>query len=197
MITKWNRESFLVTLMGFMILIAIFYYGGRYFIDPLKEEADILTETVRTQQSLIESYPPTEELKTSYEENYLETESYLPLGAQANQELINLEDAADDTDVDVMSVSRIADRQPIEQATNNFVKNTYDLQMASESPENFRRLIDRLMKQERVWNITTFTYDKIDEETYTGTLTFELPYYSETAAIAEEPSDEMEEENVE
>lgn len=195
MITKWNRESFLVIIMGFMILIAIFYYGGRYFIEPVKQEAEMLTETVRTQETLLEAYPPTEELKASYEGNYLETESYLPLGAQANQELITLEEAANQSDVSLLSVSRISDLQSIENVSSNFVKNSYDIQMTSESPENFRQLIDCLMNEERVWNITTFTYDKAGDETYTGTMTFELPYYSETMASTEEV--ETDEEGVE
>ena len=88
-----------------------------------------------------------------------------------------------------MSVSRIADHQAIDNAPENFVKNTDDVQMASESPADFRSMIDRLMNEERVWNITAFSYDKAGEENYVGTLNVELPYYSDNPVVAEETAD--------
>ena len=62
--------------------------------------------------------------------------------------------------------------------------------MASDTPTNFRTLIDRLMNEERVWNITSFTYDKTGEANYTGTFNFELYYYSNNPSTPEEIPDE-------
>lgn len=191
MITKWNRESLLVTVMAIMILFGLFFYGHQYLIDPVKTEADLLSGTVEQQQALLTTYPPNEELKTELETTYLETESYLPIGVQANQELITLEQAANESNVMILSVSRVADHQAIEEVPENFVSNMYEVQMASDAPTNFRTLIDRLMNEERVWNVTSFTYDKAAEANYAGTFSFELSYYSDNPVPSEERMDEM------
>ena len=67
---KLNRESILVILMSLMILVGAFYYGNIYLIDSVKEDAEILTDTVRGQKILMDNYPPEESLKTEYEEAF-------------------------------------------------------------------------------------------------------------------------------
>lgn len=193
MITKWNRESLLVTVMAIMILIGVFFYGNQILIEPIKTEADLLSEVVEQQQSLLSAYPPSEELKVELETTNLETETYLPLGDQTNRALITLEQVANQANVTISSVSRIADHQVIEEVPENFVSNTYDVQMTSDAPANFRKLIEQLMKEERVWNITSFTYDKVAETNYTGTFNFELFYYSNETSSSEEVTEELEE----
>ena len=80
-----NRESILVILMSLVILVGAFYYGNIYLIDSVKEDAEILTDTVRGQKILMDNYPPEESLKTEYEEALLAKESFLPPGNQATQ----------------------------------------------------------------------------------------------------------------
>ncbi len=189
MITKWNRESVLITMMAVMILFGVFFYGYQYLIEPVREEARVLTETVDGQENLLAAYPPSEELLTEYETAYEGTESYLPLGAQANQALITLEEAAAQAEAAIVSVSRTADHQAIEQAQDHFVKNTYQVQITGETPAAFRALMDQLMSEERVWNITGFTYDRAGDNNYTGTFDFELAYYSDNPAGAEETAE--------
>lgn len=177
MTIKWNREAILVTLTVVMILIGLFYYGNLYLIDPVQEEADALTATVESQETMLATYPPSEELLNEYEEAYAETESYLPIGVEANESLVKLEDLAGRANVSLTSVTRLSDRQVVEAAPETFKKNIYTAQMTSNSPENFRRLIDSLMNEERVWNVTSFSYNKSGEENYTGTFNFELYYF--------------------
>lgn len=191
MIMKWNRESFLVTVMAAMILIGIFFYGNQYLINPIKEEAEVLTQTVQNHESLLDAYPPSEELQSDYEGDYSSTKSYLPIGAQANEALITLEQAADQSGVTILSVTRISDQQPIEEASASFVKNTYEVQITSTSPADFRNLINRLMNEDRVWNITAFSYDKVDEANYTDTFNYELAYYSKDVSSSKTPQNEM------
>lgn len=187
---KLNRESILVVLMSLMILIGAFYYGNLYLVEPLKEEASILTDTVRGQEILLSNYPPEESLKEEYEEAYAEKEVFLPLGDKANKEFVRLEQLANQVNVSIRSISRVSSDQAIEDVPDHFVKTAYTVQVTSESPTNFRNLIDRLMDEDRVWNITTFTYDKLGEATYNGTFTYELPYFN-NEPLPEETLDEM------
>lgn len=187
---KLNRESILVVLMSLMILVGAFYYGNLYLVEPLKEEASILTDTVRGQEILLSNYPPEESLKEKYEEAYAEKEVFLPLGDKANKEFVRLEQLANQVNVSIRSISRVSSDQAIEDVPDHFVKTAYTVQVTSESPTNFRNLIDRLMDEDRVWNITTFTYDKSGEATYNGTFTYELPYFN-NEPLPEESLDEM------
>ena len=197
MTAKLNREAILVIVMSVMILFGAFYYGNLYLVQPISEEADSLTATVDTRKSLVDQYPPSEELLAEYEEAYLATESYLPLGDLANQALITIEERANQSDVTISSVSRSGARQSIEGVPSNFVKNTYAVAMTAESPNDFRSLINRLMEEERVWNIPSFTYNRSGEDSYTGTLTYEIFYLLNSDEPSEEIIDEIVEENVE
>lgn len=197
MTIKWNRETFLVIIMSFMILIGAFYYGNLYFIKPIKEETEFLTSTVNTQKTLLEEYPPTEERLAEYEATYSETESYLPLGDQANQALIILEERAAQSNVAIQTVTREGARQTMEEIPSNFVKNTYNVEMTANSPSHFRSLIKHLMEEERVWNIPAFVYNKTGEDAYSGTITYEIFYLSDSNEPAEDPLDEIETESLE
>jgi len=176
MTIKWNRESFLVILTALMILIGLFYYGNLYIVQPIKEEADGLTDTVKNQQALLESYQPNEETLLAYEESYQETEVFLPRGVQVTDELVILEQLAEQSEVTILTVARSEEQQAIEEVSEDYAKDIYTVQMESGSSENFRQLINRIMNEERVWNISSFSYEKIDEENYTGTFNFELYY---------------------
>lgn len=175
---KLNRESILVILMSLAILAGAFYYGNLYLVAPLKEEASILTDTVRGQEILLNNYPPEESIREEYEDAYAEKQIFLPLGDQANKEFVRLEQLANQANVTIQSVSRVASDQVIEDVPEHFVKTAYTVQMMSDSSNNFRNLINRLMDEERVWNIPAFTYDKAGEATYSGTFTYELPYFN-------------------
>lgn len=189
---KWSRESILVALMSLMILVGAFYYGNLYFIEPIQQEEQTLSDTVRGQEILLENFPPSEELKSDYEEAYLATNDFLPLGDQANKELVLLERLANQVNVTISSVTRTSSDQSIEDVPDHFVKSTYSVQASSDSPVNFRNLIHRLMEEERVWNIVNFTYSQSGESNYSGTFSYELPYYN-AEPIPEETTDEIEE----
>lgn len=192
---KWSRESILVALMSLMVLVGAFYYGNLYLIEPIKQENQILSDTVRGQEILLNNYPPSEDLKEEYEEAYLATNDFLPLGAQANKELVLLERLANQAGVNISGVSRTANDQSMEDVPVHFVKSTYSVQASSESPANFRNLIDRLMEEERVWNIVNFSYTQSGEGNVTGTFSYELPYYSAEPNPEEIPEEVEETEN--
>lgn len=187
---KLNREAILVIFMSLMILVGAFYYGNLYLVTPLKEEAGILTDTVQGQEILLNNYPPEESIKEEYEEAYAAKEIFLPLGDEATKEFVRLEQLANQSNVSIQSAARISTDQEIADVPDHFVKTSYAVQMTSASSTNFRNLIDRLMDEERVWNIVSFTYDKAGDATYTGTFTYELPYYN-NEPMPEETLDEM------
>ena len=49
--------------------------------------------------------------------------------------------------------------------------------MTSTAAGNLQRLVERLEGLERIWNIHSFGFEKIGEEAFSGTFTFELFYY--------------------
>lgn len=175
MIIKLSRESILVALSALMALIGLFYYGNNLLIKPLAESTAEISTTFENQQSLLEEYPPNEELLSEYESQYAEAEVFIPLNVQANQALINLEILANKAKVSVLSMSRVAEQELLE-GSENFAKDTYTAQLTANSPDELRKLIDLLLEQERVWNIPSFSYSKSGEDSYTGSLNFELYY---------------------
>lgn len=176
MTIKINRESILVILTAIMVLIGLAVYGNSYLIKPVKEDAEFIIRTVNNQKSLIAGYPPSEDLLEEKENELAEIDEMLPFGVRANQALVTLEELASRFNVNLSSVSRVAGHQSIEEVPEDYVKDIYSLQISSDHPRNFRRLIDSMMTEQRIWNIVSFTYSKADEENYSGTLDYELYY---------------------
>lgn len=175
MIIKLSRESVLVIISALMALIGLFYYGNQFLINPLEESADEVSAVFENQQSLIEKYPPNKELLSEYESKYAEAEVFIPLHVQANQALIHLETLASKAKVSVLSLSRVSEQESLE-GTESFAKDTYTTQLIASSPVSLRQLIDSLMEQERVWNVSSFSYSKSGDESYIASLNFELYY---------------------
>lgn len=175
MIIKLSRESILVTISALMALIGLFYYGNELLINPLEERADAINTSFEHQQALIEEYPPSEELLSEYESKYTEAQAFIPLNVQANQALINLETLASKAKVSVLSLSRVVEQEPLGES-ENFAKDTYSAQLTANTPTDLRKLIDLLMEQERVWNVSSFSYSKSGDENYTASLNLELYY---------------------
>lgn len=179
MTMKWNRESLLVTLTLLVMVIGLFYYGNQYFVVPVKEEADTLSVLVKNQESVLSAYEPSEGMYNEYESEYTLTETYLPVGDQSEQAMVSLEELAEKEKVSILSVSRLTDMEAVEGVPDTFVKNVYQAEVSSESSQSLRKLIERLMKEERTWNITSLSYEKNGENSYSGTFSFELVYYAE------------------
>ncbi len=152
-----------------------------------KEVILVLENTEPTQSQTI-----VEELFEEVESNYAVMEAYLPDGVKANEALVTLERLANQENVEITSVSRVSANLAIEEVPVNFLKNTYTAQIASESPDALRNLVNRLMEEERVWNITSFSYDKSGKATYSGVFTYELDFYSDYPVSKEEVTDEVE-----
>src|SRR5699024_2769113 len=178
MILKWTRQAILVIITAVMLLFAPFYYGNLYLLDPIKEEASAVTYTVDSKQSLLDSYPPSEELLEEYKEKATATEKYLPIGDQANVARITLEQLASQTNVNTQRVSRNTFQETVEEIPNQFVKNNYLVEITSDSPENIWNLMERLISEERVWNISSLSYSKSGEENYTGNFNFDIYYFT-------------------
>ncbi len=173
---KWNRESALVVLMAGMVLLAMYYFGHKNFVDPIKADAENLSSTVRAQQSLIDRYPPSEELLAEYIADSKSTEDFLPNGDQFDLALVRLEELAKEADVQLRTVTRNSNQATVAGVPEQFVMNTYSVQVHSESPSNFRSLIGALMQEERVWNVTTLSYSG-NTGSYDGNFGIEIYYF--------------------
>ena len=197
MTIKINRESLLVILTAVMLLIGIFYYGNLYFLETIKNEADAITQTVEAQESLIVNYPPSEASLNAYQEEATALENYLPIGDQTNTALITLENLADTSEVNILSVTRNSFQEPVEGISDEFVKNKYIVEFQTNSPSNIRQLMENLTNEERVWNVTGLTYSKVAEDSYTGNFEFELYYFSKYNQSEQINNEESTESNTE
>ena len=179
MTIKWTRESFLILLTLIMILIGIFYYGNRSLVVPAKESSESYGSIVSDQKTLMEVYPPDEALLAEYEAAYEETGAFLPIGEQANEAIVRLEELAGQSSVEIEQVSRVGFSQGVAEVGRSYFSSSYQLDMTGTTPDDFRELMDRLVSEERVWNISSFTYEKSGGNNYSGTMIFNIYYYME------------------
>ena len=174
---KWNRMSLLLAIVMGLVVLGAFIFGQVYFLNPIKEQADLVAQQVKEQASLKVEYPPEETLLADYRQKYEETWGFLPEGEKVNQELIVLDRIAAEENVIVQQIARLEEPQPIEGLDESYRKSTYEVEMTSTAAGNLQRLVERLEGLERIWNIYSFGFEKLDEESFSGTLTFELFYY--------------------
>ena len=173
---SWSRESALVILMAVMVLLAGYYFGHQKFVDPIKAEGVDLKAIVRVQHALIDSYPPSKPLFAEYIADSNSTEDYMPSSDQFNAGLVRLEELAKAANVQLQSVSRSGHQAGVEGVADEFVMNTYSVQVQSESPSNFRSLIHALMQEKRVWNVTSLSYSG-SSDSYSGNFNVAIYYF--------------------
>ena len=174
---KWNRVSFVMAFVLGLLVLATFIFGQVYFLDPIKQRAARAALLVEEQTSLKAEYPPEQTLLDDYRQKYEETWGFLPEGEKVNQELVVLESIAAEENVIVQQIARVGEPQPIEGLDESYMKSTYAVEMTSNTAGNMQRLVERLEGLERIWNIYSFGFEKLDEESFSGTFTFDLFYY--------------------
>lgn len=180
MTLKFTRESILVIISALMLLFALFYYGNLYLLEPIKEESSAVSSIVDSEKILLEDYPPKEELLAEYKAEAQATEAYLPVGDQANTALITLERLAKQSNVEILSVSRSSVEETTEDLPAQFVKNNYLVEVRASSSQNLRSLMERLISEERIWDIPTLSYNKSSDDNYTGSFNYDLYYVSDS-----------------
>ena len=77
----------------------------------------------------------------------------------------------------MQQIVRVEEPQPIEGLDESYRKSTYEVEMTSTAADNMQKLVERLEGLERIWNIYSFGFEKLDEESFSGTFTFDLFYY--------------------
>jgi hypothetical protein len=174
---KWNRMSLLLAIVMGLVILGAFIFGQVYFLDPIKEQADLVAQQVNEETRLKAEYPAEETLLADYRQKYEETWGFLPEGEKVNQQLIILEQTAAEENVIVQKIARVGEPEPIEGLDESYRKSTYEVEMTSTTADNMQRLVERLEGLERIWNIYSFGFEKLDEESFSGTFTFELFYY--------------------
>lgn len=174
---RWNRVSFMLAFVMGLVVLAALIFGHIYFLDPIKQQADRAAQQVEEQTNLKADYPPEQALLDDYRLAYEETWGFLPEGEKVNQELVALERAAAEENVTVQQIARVGEPQPIEGLDESYRKSTYAVEMTSNTAGNMQRLVERLEGLDRIWNIYSFGFEKLAEESFSGTFTFELFYY--------------------
>ncbi|AZP03669.1 hypothetical protein [Jeotgalibaca ciconiae] len=183
---KWDRLSISLLLIFVIVLLSVFFYGNRYLLSPIKEQADRTTRLVNEQKELMALYPSEEALLEEYQEYYEETWNFLPEGEMVNQEIVALEKLATEEKVALRQVSRVSEPQSIEELDESYMKSGYQVEISSDNSENMQNLIERLMEFERIWNIYSFNFEKNGENGYQGAFIFELFYHIESVPRSKE-----------
>lgn len=174
---KWDRLSILLAIVMGLMVLAAFVLGQVYFLAPIKQGADRAAQLMAEQTSLLADYPPETTLLEEYRQTYEETWEFLPEGERVDQELVILEQLAAEENVLVQQVVRTGEPEAIEGLDESYRKSTYEVEMTSTAAGNLQRLVERLEGLERIWNIHSFGFEKLGEESFSGTFTFELFYY--------------------
>ena len=174
---KWDRLSILLAFVMGLMVLAAFVFGHVYFLAPIKQGADRAAQLVAEQTSLLADYPPEATLLEEYRQTYEETWEFLPEGERVDQELVIMEQLAAEENVLVQQIVRAEEPEPIEGLDESYMKSTYAVEMTSNTAGNMQKLVERLEGLDRIWNIYSFGFEKIAEESFNGTFTFELFYY--------------------
>ena len=167
----------MLALMIGLILLGVLIFGQIYFLNPIKERADQSDQQVEELKDLKVQYPPEKNLLDKFKREYEETFEFLPESERFNEELIILEKLAAQKKVTIQQIIRVGEPLTVEGLDGNYRKSIYDVEMTSTAAGNIQSLIEELESLERVWNIPYFGFEKIDEASFSGTLTFELFYY--------------------
>ncbi|MGB3159765.1 MAG: hypothetical protein WBA84_00810 [Carnobacterium sp.] len=174
---KWNRLSFMLALMMGLVILGVFIFGQVYFLDSIKERADRSDHQVEELKDLKVQYPPEENLLNAFKKEYEETWKFLPESERFNEELIVLEKLAAQEKVTIQQILRVGEPLAIEGLDESYKKNIYEVEMTSTTAGSMQNLVEELEAQERIWNIQYFGFEKVDEASFSGTVTFELFYY--------------------
>lgn len=174
---KWNRMSLVLAVMMVSVVVGAFILGQLYFLDPIKEQSNRIARLVDEQKTLKANYPPEEALLNDYKQKYEETWTFLPEGEKVNQELVALESIAAEENVILTQMVRVDEPQSIEGLDESFGKTAYEVELTSATAGSMQRLIERLESFERIWNVYSFGFEKLGEDSFSGRFTFELFYH--------------------
>lgn len=78
---KLNRESMMVIISAFALLIGSFYYGYQFLVKLLTTEAEEAEEYFEVKQLLLEEYTVNEENIEEYKSQHSTISSFLPVNA--------------------------------------------------------------------------------------------------------------------
>ncbi|MCA9765479.1 MAG: hypothetical protein KC455_03575 [Carnobacterium sp.] len=174
---KWNRLSFILVFLFGVIILGIAIFGQITYLNPIKARANLTTQQVERQTNLEAAYPPKADLLEDYRLKYEKTWSFLPESERVSQELVALEQLAAKQNIKIQQVVRVGEPQSIEGFDESFKKSSYEVDLTSTSVKNIQALIEELETIDRVWNIYSFGFEKLNETSYAGKFTFELFYY--------------------
>ncbi|WP_034549772.1 hypothetical protein [Carnobacterium funditum] len=174
---KWNRLSIILVLIIVLVILGVLIFGQVYYLNPIKERANLVAQQVEEEMNLKTEYPPEATLLKEYRQGYEETWGFLPEGEKVNQELIVLERLAAQEKVTVQQIVRVEEPQSLEGLDESYRKSSYEVELTSATAGSMQTLVKKLEATERIWNIYSFGFEKLDEASYSGTFTVELFYH--------------------
>lgn len=173
---KWNRTAFIIVFVMVTMISGSFVYGFLYVINPLKEQTEVIADTVSEQKALLATYPPNQETLNAKKTEYAATQTFLPEGEKVNKDVVALEKASESSNVTITSFSRSIEPEAIEGMDSRYRASVYEVTLTSESPDDMISLLKELNAMERVWNIRSFHFEKDSQEAYVGA--FSVTFYS-------------------
>lgn len=177
MTIKWDRQSLLVLLSLLAILLGAFYYGYGILVEPVQTTAESSGFIVAEQDRVLAAYPPTDDRLAEAEERYNESTAFLPGGEAIHESIEIMESLAYSNDVNLSELSRTGDRQSIEGVSEPYVRSTYQASIQSSSSQDMRSYLEELMEEDRMWDLTSFTFERDGNDSYSGNFTLDLYYH--------------------
>lgn len=172
----WSRKALAALFILIMTVLISSLYGKLYILNPVLEQTQTVTELMDKQQALLADYPPDEAVLAEAKAEYALTESFLPEGEKMNNDIVNLTRIAEKHHVMIQDFSRAKEPQAIEGMDERYRASVYNVNMVSADPENMVQVLAELSKQERVWDIHSFQFERTSEDRYAGS--FAVTFYS-------------------
>lgn len=180
MIIKWTRESLLVMLTLIMILIALFYYGNSYYIEPVRANSENSAAIVSEQESLLNAFPPSEQNLNELEEAYADSSRFIPEGETINEAIVLIQSAAESNDVTLRQISRLNEEQPLEGLNDRYVHSVYQIEFESSEASNIRGMLATMNQQDRLLNSHQLSYQRESEDLLSGSVLIDVYYHTDS-----------------
>ncbi|WP_440896000.1 hypothetical protein ACS127_15905 [Amphibacillus sp. Q70] len=177
---KWNRTYTLLSIIVVLFLIAIWYYGQLYLLEPERQLIEKSEETLAQQQTLLTS-PHLEGLsKDALETEAENIHSQLPTDKNVDQIMLLLNDLEEQSDVTIHHVELINGSLATDQPyyPNDIANIRYQIHFSTEIFADFELFISELNDLIRVVEIDQLTFQETATAGISASVTFRA-FYSE------------------
>lgn len=175
---KWNRTYTLLAIIVVLFLVAIWYYGQLYLLDPKRQLIEETEETLAQQQTLFDSSQLAGLTVDSLETEAEVIRSQLPTDKNVDQIMLVLDDLEEQSDVTIHYVELVNDSLATDQPyyPNDISNIRYQINFSAETFADFELFISELNSLVRMIEIDQLTIQQISADGISGSVTFRAFY---------------------